>query len=95
MQLHYGVGIGQWTKVGRRIHGIAKFQRLHLLDEPLFKLRSDRLVHDEALGGYAGLPVVYSARLHSPGNRIVKIRAGHDHKWVAAAEFQYNLLDSF
>ena len=52
----------------------------------------DRVGHDEALGGDAGLAGVDHARLDRGGDRAVEISARQHHERVAAAQLEDGLL---
>ena len=58
-----------------------------------FEIGGDALVHDETLGGDAGLAVVDGAGLGGHLGGTVEIGAGHDDERVAAAQFENGLLD--
>src|SRR5581483_6243791 len=55
----------------------------------------DLLVDYKTLGGDAGLAVVNDPCFDGSRDRLVEVRAGHHDKWVAAAQFENNFLDSF
>jgi hypothetical protein len=58
-------------------NGIAGPEILHAFHELAFELIGDRVGHNEAFRGNAGLPVVLNPGFHCRCNRRLQIRAGN------------------
>jgi hypothetical protein len=84
---------GERADVGSVRHRVADDLGRHLLGEQPGELVVDRLVGDETLGRDAGLAVVQAARHGGNLRGPAYVGGGHDHERVAAAQFQYHLLD--
>ena len=75
------------------VHRVADAQRLHAGDEQLLELVGDVVVHDEALGRDAALPVVLHARGHRGLRGLLEVGRRHHDERVAAAELEHDRLE--